>query len=802
MRLFEVIQLLEYNKGATLNNWGERIAQAAKFNRKYISDQFFNNFDGEMEYEGHDPEDDGDIANVVLMNLERMDPTPNKQYVMTLVRWYIGNSKKFKQLQQDYTEWRRDTNFDIYGEYDHPDSQYPEDIRDLEDFADEFDDFENDMSNYVMDAENLNTFKLEDADQIRDALETYERIKPQLQPNERDIGRFKSFYRFEDFVDSKNSFDADDGEIKDDLNRSDVKVLYNGPLGTVTVPKSEEASCLLGKGTKWCTASTRGDNWFDHYNKKGDLIIYNEKPGNNKYQFHVTLDGIEARDARDRLLSFSQQSHFINEHPIMSKVIKGEQEKIFATMAQQPWTTDAITNDGGDPTRLVRHFIKFNEKHKGGVMRYVDEYYVKFALPSILDSRVTIPNREMVDLMLTYAKQRGKPWPEMMALMMQILRKAAERADFSSNIELKSINRLVAQLDTVVGPVGNNPELEQFKAEMIDKIKASQVGESNVYKADREFPTYELWNFPKHPTEFGERVMTTQNLEDIKELLRGEMSNISRVLKVTKNGSYIDLPEFGINSQFANEPTRESIEVNSNMNEMRRLINLVESAQLNELMVRLSSDKKFQRSDTYKNYLLYVTKEKFKDRYYISKAAHSNGETFKAGGSDVKASGASQLEALDNLRDAIDELLNAQKVTRGATIDFNKQFVQQLLIDPQIPFYAHFDNIGGEPVLVIAGDDMTEFGDELRQLGFKRSAIRTSASDEYSTATPLPSLNFTAKQIEPAGLIANARYIIGDSHSDRDGNTIYELTYHSTVHTASDKRMLNVPALTVGTARV
>ena len=236
---------------------------------------------------------------------------------------------------------------------------------------------------------------------------------------------------------------------------------------------------------------------------------------------------------------------------------------------------------------------------------------------------------------------------------------------------------------------------------------------------------------------------------------------------------------------------------------MRRLINLVESAQLNELMVRLSSDKKFQRSDTYKNYLLYVTKEKFKDRYYISKAAHSNGETFKAGGSDVKASGASQLEALDNLRDVIDELLNATKVSRGATIDFNKQFVEQLLVDPLIPFYAHFDNIKGEPVLVIAGDSMLEFGDELRQLGFKRSAIRTPASDhEEGNATPLPGMSFTANQIEPAGLIANARYIIGDSHSDSDGNTIYELTYHSTVHTASDKRMLNVPALTVGTARI
>ena len=81
--------------------------------------------------------------------------------------------------------------------------------------------------------------------------------------------------------------------------------------------------------------------------------------------------------------------------------------------------------------------------------------------------------------------------------------------------------------------------------------------ESNVYRADTEFPTYELWNFPKSPTESGKRILTTQNLADIKDVLQGEMPNISRVLKVTKNGSYIDLPEYGINSDFVTAPTSE-----------------------------------------------------------------------------------------------------------------------------------------------------------------------------------------------------------------------------------------------------
>ena len=99
--------------------------------------------------------------------------------------------------------------------------------------------------------------RLEDADVIRTALENFERIKPQLQPNERDIGRYKSFYRFEDFVDSKMDPERKQNMKKELLDRSDVKVLYNGPMGTVAVPYSKDASCELGKGTKWCTAGRK-----------------------------------------------------------------------------------------------------------------------------------------------------------------------------------------------------------------------------------------------------------------------------------------------------------------------------------------------------------------------------------------------------------------------------------------------------------------------------------------------------------------------------------------------------------------
>jgi hypothetical protein len=103
-------------------------------------------------------------------------------------------------------------------------------------------------------------------------------------------------------------------------------------------------------------------------------------------------------------------------------------------------------------------------------MRYVDEYYTKNTLPSILNRTATIPSQSFVDLMLTYAQQRGKPWPEMMAFMIQILRQSADKIDLTSNTALRAINRCVAQLETL----GTNPELEKFKTDMVAQIRKTQ----------------------------------------------------------------------------------------------------------------------------------------------------------------------------------------------------------------------------------------------------------------------------------------------------------------------------------------
>ena len=477
MRLYEVAQLLqEYNKGATLNKWGERIAQAAKFNRRFLGDNWFTtlltgdmvNFDPDM------PGADEFIAEMVLEQLEKIDPTKNKQYVQTLVRWYVGNIKKHEQLQDQYDDWRSDAGFDMFGMYGHPDNPYPEDYYDIEAMADEFDDFEDDFGNYVMNAENLNTFMLEDADQIKTALENFERMKPQLQPNERDIGRYKTFYRFEDFVDSKM-----DPELKADLEnellkRSDVKVLYNGPMGTVAIPYSHEASCKLGSGTKWCTTN-RSPSLYNYYSKKGDLMIYNEKPGNEKYQIHVTLSGIEIRDSRDRTLKRGKYNEFTQTHPVISKLIKQKGDEIYLKLKDLPY--DPMEH--AELSKNIKGIINWNVKHNAGPLRFVDEFWtdpnpdVGGISPYI--NRGRLPDKSHMALLVKYSLSRGKQWPEMEDMVMKMLNSVINlvepgTASGQQNLYIKSINRIIKQLESYTSKYPW-PELEQYKSQLLAKIQ-------------------------------------------------------------------------------------------------------------------------------------------------------------------------------------------------------------------------------------------------------------------------------------------------------------------------------------------
>ena len=459
MRLFEVIQLVEYNTQATLNKWGERIAQAATFNETHLGDEWFYR---EIEYpDVGEINDEADLAKAVLSTLEEMDPTKNKQYVMTLVRWYIGVIKADKKLQAQWDYLRKEIEYE----------GYPEDYKELQhaDAVEDYDEFDN----FTPNAENLNTFKLEDADQIRTALENFERIKPQLQPNERDIGRFKSFYRFEDFVDDKMDPERKQNMQKELLDRSDVKVLYNGPMGTVAIPYSKDASCELGKGTKWCTAG-RTNNLFDYYSKKGELLIYNEKPGNEKYQIHVTLTGIEMKDSRDRDVKLTKRKEFEQTHPVLSKLIQEQRNKIIIQLRDAPFDPMEYQNWMGQ----IDTIIDFNAKHHGKPLRFIDEFWTEPDTSagglSPYIQKGNIPKQTLNQLM-KYAVSRNQRWPEIEAMFMQMFNNAfgPESDNWNKHkpqMIMTSLDRMLTQLKPYIDKYGW-PELEQYKSQLLAKIQ-------------------------------------------------------------------------------------------------------------------------------------------------------------------------------------------------------------------------------------------------------------------------------------------------------------------------------------------
>ncbi len=335
--------LLEYNRAATINQWGDKIILAAYANsRTAQSDRWFTPGRGfgmwmDVLTKGANPKWHPEYSKMrqqfltnFLSTLEDMDPTQNKQYVMWLVKKYTQSIRAEKAHQQNFE--REFPNNPLASHWSHWDYDlvHPDDLDDeedqnyLRDYLGNYQGYEPDGGWNVSEPRYFNSFKLEDAAQIKEILTHYHRLKPQLPTTQRDINRFKTVERLEDFVDK--IMDGQPGPETDraTLNRTDVETIYNGPLGVVAIPHSHEASCELGSGTRWCTASM-SDAYYKQYAEQGDLIIYNEKPGNQKYQIHVTADGIEARDRRDRQISAQKQQEFTNTHPVLSKLIRKKQ---------------------------------------------------------------------------------------------------------------------------------------------------------------------------------------------------------------------------------------------------------------------------------------------------------------------------------------------------------------------------------------------------------------------------------------------------------------------------------------------
>ena len=141
----------------------------------------------------------------------------------------------------------------------------------------------------------------EDLYKVRDNLALFDELKRKnkLPPEHRDIGRCADpatlFQRVKPFMDVPSLSLRDLKREERGRIEAETTVLYGGPEVRILIPHSEAAACFWGRGTSWCTAATRSDNRFAHYNAKGPLVVY-VLPDGTRYQGHRSSKLMDAAD--------------------------------------------------------------------------------------------------------------------------------------------------------------------------------------------------------------------------------------------------------------------------------------------------------------------------------------------------------------------------------------------------------------------------------------------------------------------------------------------------------------------------
>lgn len=169
----------------------------------------------------------------------------------------------------------------------------------------------------------------EDSYKIREDIENwkkYKKIITEIDPKYGDINAFSNYvelsglFRFSKILQSKIREQDNEQKMKD--AEKDAEKIYNSANYLILVPKTVEASCAYGRGTRWCTASTGSYNYFNQYSQKGPLYIIIDKKVNEKYQFHFqTEQYMNADDSQVDLKEFFE-THEELKNPLIDLAIK------------------------------------------------------------------------------------------------------------------------------------------------------------------------------------------------------------------------------------------------------------------------------------------------------------------------------------------------------------------------------------------------------------------------------------------------------------------------------------------------
>ena len=145
-----------------------------------------------------------------------------------------------------------------------------------------------------------NVWKSGDSYETKDLLSKFIKYKSKLPIEKRDINRFNSISELYSLI---QTLENEGVKSQKDVKREGVDVVYEDSEWIIVIPHTEEASCIYGAQTRWCTAGKK-NNMFDYYNKQGLLYININKVTGDKYQFH--FESSSFMDAEDEEISLKK----------------------------------------------------------------------------------------------------------------------------------------------------------------------------------------------------------------------------------------------------------------------------------------------------------------------------------------------------------------------------------------------------------------------------------------------------------------------------------------------------------------
>lgn len=231
-------ELLEYKRDITVNNLGQQLVKAVTLGAQSSVGNTVQKIKQIIPgIEIGSGRDDADVQTTlaalgahiheVLKFFEDADPTPNKQYTEWMIRRYIDGGIRYLEDVDSTVA----VNLAIYHE-----------------------------------------------------LKTRRMIPPELA----DIGKVKSNQVARFFRDVYNIY-KELPEQQEKMEKGTANQVYEDNEIRIIHPEDQQAACYYGQGTRWCTASTKGRNYFDDYNQDGPLYIVipkNPKYSGEKYQLH------------------------------------------------------------------------------------------------------------------------------------------------------------------------------------------------------------------------------------------------------------------------------------------------------------------------------------------------------------------------------------------------------------------------------------------------------------------------------------------------------------------------------------